>query len=1000
MPWQTWLPTKHALAALVLSWVLFVHSAGLFLFTRGFLLTRLSLEDLSTCPASGSPCTLPPQHQKAVILIIDALRFDFISPHPPSPPSPNFHHVLTLPAELTAAHPDRSFLFQAFADPPTTTLQRIKGITTGSLPTFIDMGSNFGGTQISEDSLITQLRRAGKNIALLGDDTWMGAYPTSFYPNATHPFDSFNVEDLHTVDEGVIRYLFPLLENKSEPWDVIIGHFLGVDHVGHRFMPEHPVMKSKLMQMNRVLKRVVDSLDDDTLLVLLGDHGMDARGDHGGDAYLETASALWIYSKRGLSRAPIASALGVTPFTVFQGAAVPARLVQQIDLVPTLSLLLGLPIPFNNLGSVIPELFSTGQDTLSEALRINTEQVWNYLRAYRSSASGGELDSVWDALSISAKDAQGSVRAQVAFMRQALETCREMWAQFNVVRMVVGLSVLALSIPTLCIVYLALGEERGRWEDVGKSVIIKGTAGALTGGMAGFGLHVFSLEYLESLSGADLAISGAAIVSELVVILSHISPARSAISSLSSQSLTRSLLPALILILHALAFTSNSFTIWEDRIVPYFFITLLTPVLFSAFSAPTAHLRRRLLYFAGLAGVCARAMSVNTVCREEQQPQCHVTFFSTSVLPFIAPLAYFIPVAVRRFLAISKSDKGIAPFFLNAFWRTMLVGGAAYWLVEWTEGAMGADAPSQGNVWVWGLRLLRTGVARVILGSTLVGGYVLWWNAPLCVELRMETPDKPTKDAPEAKKIVVLGFANTYGSSYLLFVLVFFALLFTVTPPTGQVALATALVTILAYLEVVDSQRDVAALEQSFSMASPSEALDLNLESESQPRSMTFSEPAAIALLSILTFFSTGHQATISSIQWKTAFVGFSTLTYPFAPVLVAMNTFGPLFFVTLAVPLFAMWNVSPIPKGRVSVLADTMTLALGTMLYWTTIGVGSAGSAALLRRHLMVWKIFAPRFMLGGVALVVVDVALLVAVGVGSLRVSAKVKKMFGTEV
>lgn len=32
--------------------------------------------------------------------------------------------------------------------------------------------------------------------------------------------------------------------------------------------------------------------------------------------------------------------------------------VQQTDFVPTLALLLGIPIPFSNLGSIIPELFN------------------------------------------------------------------------------------------------------------------------------------------------------------------------------------------------------------------------------------------------------------------------------------------------------------------------------------------------------------------------------------------------------------------------------------------------------------------------------------------------------------------------------------------------------------------------------------------------------------------------------------------------------------------
>ena len=151
----------------LLLWVAFIHFAGIYLYTKGFLLTRLSLSEISTCHEDDTTCTLPPSHKRVVLLIIDALRFDFLSPNPPSPPSPYHHNVLTLPAQLIAKEPDRSFLFTSFADPPTTTLQRIKGITAGSLPTFIDMGSNFGGYSILEDSIVGQLRKAGKRVSSL-----------------------------------------------------------------------------------------------------------------------------------------------------------------------------------------------------------------------------------------------------------------------------------------------------------------------------------------------------------------------------------------------------------------------------------------------------------------------------------------------------------------------------------------------------------------------------------------------------------------------------------------------------------------------------------------------------------------------------------------------------------------------------------------------------------------------------------------------------------------
>ena len=146
------------------------HIAGIFLFTRGFLLTRLSLPDIAL------PTVEIPVHDRAVIVLIDSLRFDFIAPHPPQPPNPFHHHVLTLPRDLTATRPRHSFIFNAYSDPPTTTLQRIKAITTGSLPTFIDIGSNFAASHVAEDSLLNQFSLHRKRVL----------YPTpSRSPNLT-----------------------------------------------------------------------------------------------------------------------------------------------------------------------------------------------------------------------------------------------------------------------------------------------------------------------------------------------------------------------------------------------------------------------------------------------------------------------------------------------------------------------------------------------------------------------------------------------------------------------------------------------------------------------------------------------------------------------------------------------------------------------------------------------------------------------------------------------
>ncbi|KAJ9099034.1 hypothetical protein QFC20_005792, partial [Naganishia adeliensis] len=132
---------------------------------------------------------------------------------------------------------------------------------------------------------------------------------------------------------------------------------------------------------------------------------------------------------------------------------------------------------------------------------------------------------------------------------------------------------------------------------------------------------------------------------------------------------------------------------------------------------------------------------------------------------------------------------------------------------------------------------------------------------------------------------------------------------------------------------------------------------------------------------------------------WKTAFIGVSSVVYPVSPLLVAINTFGPFALLALAVPLLALWNVSPRPSGKTPVVADSLQAALGFMLHFSTTAFTSALFSAYLRRHLMVWKVFAPRFMLSAVALLVVDVALMLAIGFGVGRVANTVKRTFKCE-
>ncbi|KAL8965817.1 MAG: hypothetical protein Q9183_003674, partial [Haloplaca sp. 2 TL-2023] len=268
----------HGLLILFFTWILILHAIGIFLFTKGFLLTRLVLEDKSQCAsppiqvpaASQDGCWYPKTFDKAVVIIIDALRYDFTVPFQGE--AHYFHNALRVLHETALQEPEHAFLLPFIADPPTATLQRLKGLTTGTLPTFVDAGSNFAGTAIEEDNLVAQLRDAGKRLVHLGDDTWHALFPGYFDPNLTQAYDSFNVWDLHTVDNGVTQHLMPLMRSGADEWDVIFGHYLGVDHAGHRYGPDHPATKDKLEQMDQVIRDMILALDDKTLLVVMGDH--------------------------------------------------------------------------------------------------------------------------------------------------------------------------------------------------------------------------------------------------------------------------------------------------------------------------------------------------------------------------------------------------------------------------------------------------------------------------------------------------------------------------------------------------------------------------------------------------------------------------------------------------------------------------------------------------------------------------------------------------------
>ena len=67
----------------------------------------------------------------------------------------------------------------------------------------------------------------------------------------------------------------------TEPqnWDVFIGHFLGVDHAGHKFGPNHAEMRRKLTEMDHVIRKTVEMMPSDCVLFVMGNFCVTTVGD-------------------------------------------------------------------------------------------------------------------------------------------------------------------------------------------------------------------------------------------------------------------------------------------------------------------------------------------------------------------------------------------------------------------------------------------------------------------------------------------------------------------------------------------------------------------------------------------------------------------------------------------------------------------------------------------------------------------------------------------------
>ncbi|KAG6282993.1 hypothetical protein E4U48_002283 [Claviceps purpurea] len=244
-------------------------------------------------------------------------------------------------------------------------MPRLKAITTGSIPSFVDLILNFdeadtSSTLAAQDTWLAQIRAAKKGKMLLfGDDTWLKLFPETF--DRHDGTTSFFVSDFTEVDNNVWTILATNLDLEGKPGNMV----------------------PKQKEMDGIVRSIYQALETkdhlkSTLFVLCGDHGMNDAGNHGASSPGETSPALIFMSPKFKGKLPKLYA-PMEPKEEFDYY----EMVEQSDIAPTVAALLGFPVSKNNLGAFIPDFLSFWSSPLDQIqiLVRNAKQILGIVTA-------------------------------------------------------------------------------------------------------------------------------------------------------------------------------------------------------------------------------------------------------------------------------------------------------------------------------------------------------------------------------------------------------------------------------------------------------------------------------------------------------------------------------------------------------------------------------------------------------------------------------------------
>ena len=141
------------------------------------------------------------------------------------------------------------------------------------------------------------MKANNKTAVVLGDNTWVKLFD---FDHSEACANTFDIHDLNTCDKVVYTNMDRYLSRKGNKSQIgfIVGHLLGVDHVGHSTSSvTDAMMEVKIREFSQYFTKVFEESQDGTMFLVTGDHGMRGDGNHGGSSVDEVQTFVFGYYK-------------------------------------------------------------------------------------------------------------------------------------------------------------------------------------------------------------------------------------------------------------------------------------------------------------------------------------------------------------------------------------------------------------------------------------------------------------------------------------------------------------------------------------------------------------------------------------------------------------------------------------------------------------------------------------------------------------------------------